>query len=94
MASEKKTVVLELPPGVVADIIDRDYDHGCLFYYTLCQVCVCVRVYVCVCARARVCMRVGGEGGEGMCMCMCMCERERERCVRKTETACVYIHIY
>ena len=37
MASEK-TVVLQLPPDVVSAIIEQDPDHGCLFYWTLCQV--------------------------------------------------------
>ena len=37
VASEK-TVILELPPHVVSSIIERDHDHGSLFYWTLCQV--------------------------------------------------------
>jgi hypothetical protein len=37
IASEK-TVILELTPHIVNSIIDRDYVHGALFYWTLCQV--------------------------------------------------------
>ncbi len=37
IASEK-TVILELTPQMVGSIIDRDYVHGALFYWTLCKV--------------------------------------------------------